>query len=574
MEGQKLIALDTYNGFIVLLLVPLLYWYRRRKSATRDVELSLFPLLDTMGKEKKIPFTRKFKIPQGVRTLLLIGCLFFLALSYNGIHLEKPTREPGEWLLIFDNNPSGRAEYNGITVLEELKSRVRVFLRRTDDADTYTLFVTSPEPELVEKLRKDELLVRLDAIKNAERAKEIMDLTQIANILSREVAYKKIAIISSRSQSWRDTLHDHSLTSSIPPDGEILTGNAGITVLDVTTAGPGRFNLYLQTASKGLDGGDLKVDISSDNQPPQTVSLPVKADGSGELFLPDITLEPGATHLALQIDDVFAPDNFGKIRNISDIQSEISVWSRGNTRPFIDAFINSYPQFKANQPGLALNVVIFDSIPPTSDTDYPALVIFPAQPFEDFELKRVWATPLTARFHPGHSAVGNAASFRHFRLGKILEYSIPKQFQVLAEAEGIPLIVAGVQNDRPLVIWFFDPADNGIYLDPAFPVLLHDTLLWLTQSERIQTDSDLCQTSLMSSWQGDSSPENDSFFECVAMIHEAARISLPDLTWIVDMNPGPGSNKRKDLAKIFLLAALILLFILSLDRAGQNGWER
>ena len=68
--------------------------------------------------------------------------------------------------------------------------------------------------------------------------------------------------------------------------------------------------------------------------------------------------------------------------------------------------------------------------------------------------------------------------------------------------------------------------------------------------------------------------EGDGFFECVSLIHEAARISLPDLTEIAKNLDWTGSSERTELARIFLLAALVLLLVLSLDRAGQNGWTR
>ena len=567
-----MIAFDTYTGFYILLLIPLLYWHQRRKSATREETSSLYPLLEHMQVEEKKTMGRRFRVPRGPRNLLLSLCLASLAVSYNGIHFLKPALEPGRWLIVLDNCPSGKAAYGDSTVDEELKRRLRIFVQKLDDADRLTLLTTSPEPDFAENMGKQAFLKRIETVEGSDRHVSIEELKKITRILSRQGNYRGITILTPRSRAWREEGGDDVFRSWIPPDGEVLTGNAGITVLELTPTGPEKFDLYLRTASSELDIETLEMDITTSKGTLRTETIPVMPDGSGELFLPDITLPSGQSRFDLRIKDILEADNSGMVYNLPQGENEISVLVHGGDNPFLESFFKAFPRFRPDLTGFSRSVHIINGSPPASEIDHPALIIFPTQSFEEFTLRRIWAVPLQASFHPGHPAVSQAMGFRRFRPAKIVEYQVPRSFKVLAQAEGIPLVAAGERNGHPLVVWFFDPEDNGIYLDPAFPMLLNSTLLWLTGGDNMRARSDLCQLSPVPPTDSDWDQQRDRFFQCTELVHEAGVISIPELDGIALNRIDTQRSERKGLDGIFLIIAFVILLILSLGRMGDNGW--
>ena len=174
------------------------------------------------------------------------------------------------------------------------------------------------------------------------------------------------------------------------------------------------------------------------------------------------------------------------------------------------------------------------------------------------ELTRVWAAPMKVTFHPGHPATRNAR-FRQFRAGRILQTNTPEGFEVLSTAEGIPVILAGTLNNHRTVIWNFDPEDNSIYLDPAFPVLLRDTITWLAQSKEVRIESDGCLG------------KGIETTTCSSLIKEAGTINIPDLSDLERRISTPESENRRELGSIFLAIALLLILILAAECVHTQG---
>jgi hypothetical protein len=340
-----------------------------------------------------------------------------------------------------------------------------------------------------------------------------------------------------------------------------MTGNAGFTAIDFTPVAGDLYNIYGRIVSENLGTDQLEVSLNDDNGSSARFTVDLDMEGEGEFHLLEIPLTAPETFLQLGINDNLASDNQLTITRPVN-RSVVTVQLQGNERDFLKIALAAFQELNPVSDEAASDeyrVTIHEkTVPKLRRLTSPTLFIFPPESFGPFNIQRIWATPMGISLHPGHP-VTRSAVFRRFRTSKVLHIQPPAGFKTLASAQGIPLILAGSMDGHRVVVWTFDPEDNGIYLDPAFPVLLRDTLMWLAHSGEVQVESDSCITGTGSSG---TEPE-----KCASLIREAGSISLPDLTGIADNPRLPRSETRKDLGKMFLILALGIMLVLAADRA-------
>jgi hypothetical protein len=393
-------------------------------------------------------------------------------------------------------------------------------LNSQEDEDRYTLMVTSPRPRLFGNLDKKQLLHEIGSVTPGTHSTSVIKLRRLAGFVASEKDFEKIVIISPRSNVWRDAPEWPGKELHVPPDDLVLTGNAGFTAAEALPVGGGFYDLYFSLSSARIDHEYV-----------------------------DVLLR----HLRLH-----APED----------PDDVAVELLGTHRPVIRAAISSFGGFRLVGGGERSEkgpVKVYDSTVPQGTINSPTLVISPVSSFEGFELKRIWTAPLRATFHPVHPAIRNGAMYRSFRPAKIFELKVPENFQVLAEAEGVPLIIAGERNGHRVVVWGFDPQDNGLYLDPAFPVMLRDTISWLGGQSQITIDFPACLPTRIFSNEDDPSDAVAAGSDCSAQVRESSLISLPDVSGNATIGSRPDRSKRKDLERFFLLLAMAIMIVLGFD---------
>lgn len=562
-----MIGLDGWSGFFILLIIPLLYWQQKRASAQQEIPLSLFPVLARLADEEPAPSKRFLQFSRNQRFLILTMALLSLALSFNGIHISREDPEPGNWLIVLDNTPGSAAQFEGGTVLSEMVTRLKVFSRRAHEKDQFTLMVTSPSPEIFDKLDRKNFRDRLSKLSPAATTTRASDLQAMVDAMQKSVEFKEALLVSARSESWRNNQGTHWSSHDlwIPPEQSLVKGNVGFIAVDITPVFGNLYDIYGRIVGEKLATESLEVSINQVNRPSTLFTVDLAPDGTAEFHLLEVSLQEQVAALQLEIADNLATDNRVTITRPENLSVTNVLLSR-NERGFLRLALSAFQEFNPlpavpSSPGQSIKsyVSLLDRTVPEGDRLVsPTLVIFPPEPFGPFQIERIWTTPLDSSFHPGHPATRNAR-FRQFRTAKILEVDPPPGFKTLASAQGIPLILAGTIDEHRVILWTFDPEDNGIYLDPAFPVLLRDTVMWLTRTGKVQIESESCiaGTDQISTQPG----------LCASLVREAASISIPILKNIADDPRVPRLTTRKELGNTFLILALVFLLILAAERA-------
>jgi len=563
-----MIGFDSLYGFILIFLIPLILWYQHRKSEVREIHVSIFPLLEKQWDKKQVLPRRKPRLSGKQRVFLLSLTIFCLAISINGFHLIQSHGQSGNWFFIMDNTPSTAGRTDDGTILSQLRDRMISSLDSLDDDNRFTLMVTSPKPRLLGNLNKTDLIDNLRSIQPETLSTDLENLRRLAGVAAKEAGFEKIIVISPRAELWRDTSERPGHKVYVPPDDLVLTGNAGFTTVEVLPVGGGFYDLYLRVASSGIARKFINISLRQKEVPGEIIQVDLGPDGNGEAHISEVGLGAYPTTLELDVEDNLAEDNTIRLLGPDD-SDDLVVEFLGVNIPAINAALSSYSGFRMLETGgqhKDNTVKVYYGALPEGTIDTPVLVIFPMSSFGGFELKRIWATPLHTTFHPGHPATRNGTMFRSFRPAKIVELKVPENFRVLADAQGIPLIISGTRNNHPVVIWGFDPKDNGLFLDPAFPVLLRDTITWLGNKQQVSIDFPACLSTQTFSYQRTPSGMDSGETDCSVLVREAAVISLPDLSEIDGLAGSPAETTRTDMDKYSLLLAMLFMILLGFDR--------
>jgi len=380
---------------------------------------------------------------------------------------------------------------------------------------------------------------------------------------------KGTILISPRTHQWQEQLdlQDSVIPVIMAKASPGFTGNAGIVAFDITRSGPGTYDIFVQVASGGFEETQVTLRLSQRKGPVSTIHLPLDQNGSSRIELESVPLNPGELLVELMVDDLLDLDNRATA-TISPRTEPLFVRFEKQVRPFIQSAVLADKRIIAVQseritpPGRTIRI-IDGSYPDSGDTG-PALVIFPTSDFSGFPFNRLWASPMKTSFDPVHPITRNVR-FHDLRPAKISEYSIPEGFQILGRAEKIPIIMVGEADQGRMVVWGFDPEDNGIYLDPSFPILAHESIRWLADDSYGISRRDYgCVGEGYSAAPGERQNGN---ILCKELTVQSGEITLPYLPEVVPSNLPGSTPVRTDLAPQCFILAIVILSLLAINSA-------
>jgi hypothetical protein len=219
----------------------------------------------------------------------------------------------------------------------------------------------------------------------------------------------------------------------------------------------------------------------------------------------------------------------------------LTVSVTGRREEWFEEALVSHNRFLLASGGSAPDVAVYLKDFPDEPIAAPALYIFPTGASGSFRLRKIVTASPDSSFSPGHPVTRNL-SFRNFRPLKLVDLDLPGSGKVIATAGGLPLVSVGLAEGVRYSVWHFDPADSGIYLDPAFPVLLRESINWLA-------GLDLGTSGLLDP----------------RLTMDSALVSLPDLE-LLDKDLATVSV-TSDIALPFMILAFLIFLLLVADRA-------
>jgi hypothetical protein len=564
------IGFETLDGFLILLLLPLTLWFRRRRWRLREFVATLYPFLEQSRSSETQKPHRTFRISKLLRDILFGMVLLLLSLTYNGIYLTYRTETPGEWFIVYDNTYPSTALSNDVSVHEWNTRELRSLIRKFPDQDRFTLMVTAPRPSIYPGRKKGDFVSLLENVKPSFLSPGIDRVLGMLLSTVKDENLKGLIVVSARTGKWKKTIGDKVPAPGIfiPQYMELGGGNAGITALDLNPVGSGKYDLFFKVRSHGRPERELVANLQVEDGPVRTLPIRLDSTGSARVHLESYSLESGKVSLSLYPGDLFEADDRVIFEAVAQ-KKNIKVASDRELRLFLRKAIQAYPnieQFVRDPSGSRDTFVhIYDRSVPPGPISGPTLIIFPTVDYDNFILQKIWTSPLDPDFHPLHPITRNVR-FRSFRSSMTSQLTVPEGYSVLARGGDIPLVISGELNGHRLVIWTFDPENNGIYLDPSFAILTGETLQWLASADYPEMKMNgLCTGFEGGSDQGNVPWSSEFNILCPSVTEEAGHVTLVNFSEELALLDQSKSIERKDLDRLALILAFLLILVLAAD---------
>ncbi|MDF1525477.1 MAG: hypothetical protein RRA15_09215 [bacterium] len=565
-------GMDSLYGFGILLLIPLLLWFQRSRWKKKKIILSISPIIEPIQNITSAPSSRVARLSKRWRYFLLAMAFLLLSLAFNRLHLRNMKDVPGEWLVVMDNPFTANATVEKESLFRIGLEELGQLTKNINSHDTYSLFITSPGYELQPGLNRRSLLSALEGRTPAYPFPSSTEAVELTKALLNSTPFKGTIVISPRDHQWRKDLKDDDSTRPLifseetPP----LYGNTGIVAFDLSPSGAETFDLFFRTISRGHETSELIVQLHLANG--SILDLPVSLDkkGDGRVVAKGLVIPPGEVSLELDVDDLLQQDD-SLTATIAPGTANYLVDLGKQTRPFIKKALLSEKRIRAVDSGIDTStgpfIKILDGELPEQGDAGPYLIIFPTGDFSGFSFKKILTAPLIASFDPLHS-ITRQLRFRDFRPSKVTEFQIPESFEVIGDAEGTPLIAVGEIDGSRVVVWSFDPEDNGIYLDPSFPILALESVKWLANDQRITWDRGLGCAGETRRGKASPGPQGEKLnILCAEVTLGASVVTVPKLPGLSLSDPLHKIEVRTDLTRPCLVLALIILLLLAADSA-------
>ena len=289
------------------------------------------------------------------------------------------------------------------------------------------------------------------------------------------------ALLGTRGPAWR--------VIAVPP-GASAPNHA---LLDVEVRPDllraGRVAIACRVGSFGSPGqpaAQLGLEITRDGQPLARRNFRIAPGETHLEIFPALDAGAGLLQVELSPTDGFPADN----RFLMPLRERVAVPSllvtEGN--PPLEAALRALPGLEltvaratARETPPRATVRVYDALAPR-ELSGNLFVIAPPEGLPGVGYRGDASSPRLIRADAGHFLL-QGVSFENLRIGRLPIYEIPGGLDVLATADGYPLLAAGrLAGGARLVLLAFDPRESEWVYDPSFPILVANIAAWLAES--------------------------------------------------------------------------------------------
>jgi hypothetical protein len=279
--------------------------------------------------------------------------------------------------------------------------------------------------------------------------------------------------------------------------------NQGVTALSLVPK-EGSTQLFVQIMNAATVTQTRRLDLSVDDEPWTARSVTVGPGAATEVFVDDVPLGARVIQAALGGEDSLAADDSAWVVNRASVPGHVLLVTPGNK--FLELALSLLPNVvlytvapDAYQPGALLDgqqpdVTIFDGgIPAALYENLPGgslMLIAPPVSSSLVEVRGVATEPQITSGAQGGTpvvAAGQAAVdplLRYADLGsahisRAARIGLPEWARPLVMSDKGPLLVAGEQAGRKVVVSAFDFHDSDLPLQTSFPLLIRNLITYL-----------------------------------------------------------------------------------------------
>lgn len=480
-------------GLLLLAAVPLAALLLLRRLRRRERPVAAFLLIrDLMDALPLLP--RSYLWRRRLQTALFLLGLTCAALAAGLPVLGQADDPPQRAIILIDHLPAGaqsggadrawrRLVESAAGFARSLRADDRVILVRSDAG----LIGDGPlTPRQAAKLLEREQTTTLP-----DDPEATFDLI---GILERAHRPALVTLFTPDPRRWQPHLDSRgSAVQVVAVPGPTAAG-LNHAILDVEVRPdflrPGRIAIFCRTGSFGPPAsaaGELVLTVERNGEELARRSFGTASGQAQITVFPALDAGSGLLRITLAPADGFTDDNVFLTPLRGRAAVAVRLVSEGN-RP-LEAALRAIPGLELSvvRPGTPVPagsqaaVEISDSggtFEPAGNT----LVVAPPEGFPGIGYRGDAAAPRIVRADPTHFLLAGV-SLENLRLKRLPIYRIPSGMDVLATADGHPLLAAGrTARGARIALLAFDPRETGWSYSPSFPILVANLLSWLAES--------------------------------------------------------------------------------------------
>lgn len=436
---------------------------------------------------------------------LLILCLLILAFARPWVPSSEALGQNAVVIVDVSASMGSVDRDGGPTRLDQAKAKAKSIVDSLPDGATAMLIAATDRATVLVPSSDDLSRLRsaIDGLSAQTQKSDMTEALKLAGAVAARQSNSAIWLLSDgafpAAAATVATLPAHftfvQLGGSARPEG-----NQGITAL-VLQKGNGGLDLFMQISNSEPVSVSRRLDLLADDVPWSARNIEIGPGKTAELVVPDVPLSARVVKAQLAGSDALAVDDAAWVVNRASVPANVLLVTNDNK--FLELSLSLMPtvtlykvapkDYKpdATVDGVTFDLTIFDArVPTTTMQTLPggALMVFAPQPGNPL----VQVTGVVSDVVPG-AGQGVTDSDQNARdlllrfvdlaevhVARAQVMTLPGWAHVVMDSEAGPLVIAGQQGNRNVVVFAFDLHDSDLPLQTAFPLLIRNLVTYLS----------------------------------------------------------------------------------------------
>ena len=482
----------------LLLSAPIIFFYLLKLKRKRRVVPSVLLWQRALEEiEANAPFRR---LRRSLLLILQLAALTALVFALARPLITTRALASGSTVIVLDSTASMSAgDQDGLTRLERARDLAREMVEGLSATDRAAIIESSSRVVVRSALTSDraQLLRAIDDVRETDSAGSLADALRLAEQIARAEHDASIVVISDGGGSPPPS--EAAGSSSAVPGMKLRfvrvglrADNAGIVSMNARPLQGGiQQELFAAIANFGMRDREIGVELRIDGRLVDARSTKLAANSRGTLIYDSLPPGGGLAELKLDVVDDLASDNVA-FAQVPDSR-KLRVGVTGDN-PFLAQALAVNPELDARRinQGTALadlDCIVIDGSagPGVFESRRPLLVINPP------DSTGLWRT-IGAMEKPDVSSVNRAhpvndfLSYADLHIESVMKRETASWLKPIVGSGSDGLIWAGDDGHRRAVLIGFDLAQSDLPLKVEFPLLLANSISWLSKRDSEQSE--------------------------------------------------------------------------------------
>lgn len=483
---------------LAALSVPIIILYMLRLRR-REVQVSSTMLWQRLMQDREAN-TPWQKLRRNLLLLLQLLILLALVIALARPFVKVPSVAVGSVALLIDASASMNADDmpGGATRFEAAQAQARELVGELASDNVMTVIAVGPTPEVLIPPTSERALLR-DAIGRARPTQAPADWEAALALAGASIAGREDAVIV--------ILSDGGLPAelpSVPAEVQYIqlgrsADNLAISALATRPSGDVP-QLFAAVSNYGEQDADVILSIEVDGELHTAERLSIPAGQTTDITLTDLpeTLSVIRAELTEPVEggepDFLPVDDVAYAAYQPPVGGKTLLVTEGSL--FLEQLLAALPAIEAykappgEMPEETFDLIIFDRWLPEGDLpDTNLLIIAPDHTSNLFVIGESFEE--TRFLRQADSPILSFVEFKDIAVREAITVDAPGWAQVLVEAEGGPLLLAGSIGGRRVAIITFDLHASDIALRVDFPILMANLFEWFAPSRAFDAQNGL-----------------------------------------------------------------------------------